>query len=173
MLQHPRSNKRVPCQERETLSTLQQTFKIRVQASSSGKSQIFGGNDRKTLMNDGSNAGSLYEAAQRHLPNPVSCLVYPLYFHIFMASTLELNMLRIQCLQHFSCVRSSHAGGGRELGLYQLWPIVFPLAESTSRPDWNSPGPASSGSEQNLTDLTQLGCMAVISRWGAAGTAPV
>lgn len=46
-------------------------------------------------MNDGSNAGGLYEAAERHLPNPVSSFVYRLYFHIFVASTFELNMLRI------------------------------------------------------------------------------
>lgn len=77
------------------------------------------------------------EAAERHLPKPVSCFVYPLYFHIFMASTFKLNVFRIWCLRLFSCVRSAHVGAGRELALSQLWPIVFPLAESTSRPGWN------------------------------------
>lgn len=48
-------------------------------------------------------------------------------------------------------------GAGLELGRSQLWPIVFPLAGSTRRPEWNQPGPATSGSGQNWTDAAQLG----------------
>lgn len=57
------------------------------------KTEISGGNDRRTLMNDGSQAGRLYGAAERHLPTPVSCFVYSLYFHIFVAATFERNVL--------------------------------------------------------------------------------
>lgn len=66
-----------------------------VQASSIRKRRIFWGNDRKTLMTDGSDAGSLYQAAAGHLSNPVSCFVYSLYFHIFMAPMSKLNVLGI------------------------------------------------------------------------------
>lgn len=156
MLQHPRTNKRLPCQEGGTLSTSPQTFKIWVQASSSRKSRIFGRSDRKTLMNDGRNAGSLYKAAERHLPKHVSCFVYPLYFHIFMASTFELNVLRVWCLRQFSCVCSAHV-------LAHCLP--FGRVPKSARMEL-----AGTCDEWfNLTDPAPLGCVAVISEWGVVG----
>lgn len=84
---------------------------------------------KTTLMNDGSNAVSLCEAAA------ICQTLFHVLFTRFIFIYLWHRHSSLMCSEYdVYGISAAHVGAGRELGLSQLWAIVSPLAEPTSRP---------------------------------------